>query len=124
MIWALLAVLGVPLWLLAVLLVAVFRNRRKVLARTDIFRFVTKTDNGWSRSAGVARWVSDVLIVHKGPALVNTDAAQVVSVDVRGQVDTPIKKLDGDDIELTWEFADSESKRVAVSRSDLPTATR
>ena len=123
MIWALLAFLGIPLWFLAVILIAVFRNRRKVLARPDIFRYVEKTDDGWSRSAGVARWVSDVLIVHKGPALVGTDAEQVLSVEVRGDVDTPIKKLDADPVEMEWEFADSGSKRVAVSRSDLITAT-
>lgn len=124
MIWALLAFLGIPIWFLAVILIAVFRNRRKVLARPDIFRFVEMTDDGWSRSAGVARWVSDVLIVHKGPALVGTDAEQVVSVEVRGDVDTPIKKLDGDAVEMEWEFAESGSRRVAVNRSDLTTATR
>ena len=124
MIWALLAFLGIPIWFLAVMLIAVFGNRRKVLARPDIFRFVEKTDDGWNRSAGVARWVSDVLIVHRGPALVSTDAAQVVSVEVCGDVDTPIKKLDDDTVELEWEFAESGSKRVAVNRSDLPTAKR
>jgi hypothetical protein len=121
-IWALLAFLGIPIWFIGVILIAVFRNRRKVLARPDIFRFVEPKDDGWSRSAGVARWVSDVLIVHKGPALIGTDAQRVVSVDLGERIDEPIKKLDGDAVEMLWTFEESEAKRVAVERSQVDVA--
>lgn len=122
MIWALLALLGIPIWFIAVILVAVFRNRRKVLARPDVFRFVEPKDDGWARSAGVARWVSDVLIVHKGPALINTDAQHVINVEVGRKIEEPIKKLDGDAIELLWTIDESGTRRVAVERSEVEIA--
>jgi len=122
-IWALLALLGIPIWFIAVILVAVFRNRHQVRQRPDVFRFVEKTDDGWGRSVGYARWVSDVLIVHKGPALVGTDASQVLQVNVDGDIAEPLKKLDGDAVQMTWTFADSEPKRVAVSSSDVGVAS-
>ena len=123
MIWALLAFLGIPIWFLAILLIAVFRNRHQVRTRDDVFRFLQPKDDGWARSVGYARWVSDVLIVHKGPALVDTDAQQVLEVTVVGDVDEPLKKLDGDAVEMEWAFADSPTKRVAVSRSDVELAS-
>ncbi len=55
MIWALLAFLGIPIWFIAVILVAVFRNRRQVRSRPEVFRFLEKTDGGWGRSVGYAR---------------------------------------------------------------------
>lgn len=122
MIWALLALLGIPIWFIAVILVAVFRNRRQVRSRPDVFRFIEEADDGWGRSVGFARWVSDVLIVHKGPALVGTDARQVIEAKVDGNISEPIKKLGGDVVQMTWDFADSEPKRVAVSASDLSVA--
>lgn len=122
MIWALLALLGIPIWFIAVILVAVFRNRRQVRSRPDVFRFVDKTEDGWGRSVGYARWVSDVLIVHKGPALVGADARQVLEVKIDGDIDEPPKKLDGDAVQVTWIFANSDPGRVAVSRSDADAA--
>jgi len=117
MIWALLAFLGIPIWFIAVILVAVFRNRHQIRSRPDIFKFVGMTDGGWGRAVGYARWVSDVLIVHKGPALVGTDAQQVVEVTSDGRTADPIKKLGGDAVQLTWTFAEGEPRVVAVSSS-------
>jgi hypothetical protein len=122
MIWALLALLGIPIWFIAIILVAVLRNRRRVRSRPDVFRFVDATDEGWRRTVGYARWVSDVLIVHTGPALVGTDAQQVTDVTIEGETIEPIKKLGGDAVQVTWNFAASGPRRVAVSRSDVDRA--
>ncbi len=62
MIWATLALLGIPIWLIAIVLVAAFRNRNKVRANPDVFEYKLKKDDGWKRKKGYARWVSDVLI--------------------------------------------------------------
>jgi hypothetical protein len=122
MIWATLAFLGIPIWFIAVILIAVFRNRKKVRARPDVFRFVERKDDGWERGVGYARWVSDVVIIHKGPGLVGTDARQVLSVEVNEDIAEPPKKLDGDALEVAWTFAESDPKRVAVARSDIQLA--
>ncbi|MCH7789589.1 MAG: hypothetical protein IH940_09120, partial [Acidobacteria bacterium] len=52
MIWATLALLGIPIWFIAVILIAVFRNRKQVRSRPDVFRFAEGTDDGWARGVG------------------------------------------------------------------------
>ena len=42
MIWATLVLLGIPIWLIAVVLIAAFRNRNKVRANTDVFEYKFK----------------------------------------------------------------------------------
>ena len=122
MIWALLAFLGIPIWFIGVILVAVFRNRQQVRSRPDVFRFVESKDDGWARGVGYARWVSDVLIVHKGPALVGTDARQVIAVESSGTLPDPPKKLDDGAVEVTWVFASSSPQRAAIDASDTALA--
>jgi hypothetical protein len=121
-IWATLALLGIPIWFIVVILLAVFRNRKMVRARPDVFRFVERNDDKWARGVGYARWVSDVVIIHKGPGLVGTDARQVLEVEVQEDVAEPPKKLDGGAVEVAWTFADSDPKRVAVAASDVQLA--
>lgn len=82
MIWALLALLGIPLWFIVLVLVAALGNRRAVTAGQGTFRFRTWTGKGWSRRRGVARWVSDVLVEHKGIALIRSDAEHVTHLEV------------------------------------------
>jgi len=69
MIWALLALLGIPIWFIAVVLLAAFRNRNHVRANPDIFEFEHRKGDGWQRGKSHARWVSDVMILHSGIAL-------------------------------------------------------
>ena len=122
MIWALLAFLGIPIWFIAVILLAVYHNRKKVRENPDIFRFFESDDDGWKRRASYGGWVSDVLIVHKGPGLVGTDAKQVLDVEVLKDLAEAPKKLDGDSAEVVWTYGSSDSQRVAVARSDLQLA--
>ncbi len=84
MIWALLALLGIPVWFVLLVLFAVFHQRRAVLKRDDIFWYRARTDTGWARRKGVARWASDVLVRHQGIALVRTliDPVAIVEVNV------------------------------------------
>jgi hypothetical protein len=55
MIWATLALLGIPIWLIAIVLIAAFRNRNKVRANPDVFEYKLKKDDGWKRKKGYAR---------------------------------------------------------------------
>jgi hypothetical protein len=122
MIWALLALLGIPIWLIVSLLIVVFRNRKIVRNSPEEFKFFERTDKGWSRRAGYARWVSDVVIFHNGPGLVRSDARQVLDVAVHDHVDDPPKKLDESAVEVVLTFAESDPKRFAVAKADLEMA--
>ena len=121
MIWALLALLGIPIWFIAAVLVVAFRNRSSVRSSPDVFEFVERKGDGWARRPGYARMVSDVVIVHVGLALIRTDARQVIDVEVQYLADPPAK-LEPSATELTWTFADSNTKRVAVATADLDLA--
>ena len=122
MIWALLALLGIPLWFIATILGVVFLNRRQVTSSSDVFMFFERKGDGWKRRPGYARLVSDVVIVHHGPALVRSEARQVTDVEVCEQLDEAPKKLGEQAIDLVWTFADSESRRIAISTADLDRA--
>jgi hypothetical protein len=68
MIWAILALLGVPLWLCAFgILVLVFRNRRLRKRAADIpLRLRVDANGRWHRGHGL--WVHDVLGFRGSPA--------------------------------------------------------
>ena len=118
MIWALLALLGIPLWFIAAVLIGVFRNRKVVRGSPEVFKFFERTDKGWSRRAGYARWVSDVVIFHKGLGLIRSDAIQVLDVAIHDQVDDPPKKLGESAVEVVLTLADSDSRRVSTIRPE------
>jgi hypothetical protein len=87
MIWILLAVLGVPLWLVAGALIAGLWSRRSFCRSPGVFKTTLRLhegevhglDGSWPRLPGYGRWVHDVLIVHRGMALVRTTAYPVAS---------------------------------------------
>jgi hypothetical protein len=80
MVWALLAILGVPLWLVVGGLAAAMWNRRQFRNTPGVFRAKVRLTSGaldglsesWPPVAAYARWVHDVLLVNKGLALVRT----------------------------------------------------
>lgn len=123
-IWAVLALLGIPLWLIALVLVLSVWQRRAVLIRDDTFRYRIRTDRGWSRKRGVARWVSDVLIQYKGLGFIRTDARQITALEVAGPIADPVRGLGDGPVEMHLKFADPETKTlvVAVSADALTTA--
>ena len=77
MIWIVLAALGIPLWVVAGALVAALWCRREFKRGPETFRARTRIVTGevagikesWSRRL-YARWVHDVVVVHRGLALV------------------------------------------------------
>ena len=122
MIWALLALLGIPLWFIAVVLIAAFRNRNAVRSSTDVFEFKLKKGDGWARRKSFARWVSDVLIVHTGIALIRSQAAQVNAINVLDPTQ-PVPNNPGEvPTELEVAFTNGESLSIAVSAEHLDAA--
>lgn len=83
MIWVILAMLGVPLWLIAIaLLVLVLRNRglRKRAANIPM-RLRTDPEGRWRRGHGV--WVHDVLAFRGSPAAWDESLLWVTDATVR-----------------------------------------
>ena len=83
MIWALLAALGVPLWLCACGIFAlVYRNRSLRKRHNDIPVRVQRTGKSrWTR--GHAVWVSDVFAWRGSPAAWREDLVRVVGASAR-----------------------------------------
>jgi hypothetical protein len=82
-IWAVLAILGVPLWLCALaILTLVLRNRRLRKRHGNLpVRVLRPGRTRWSR--GHAVWVSDVFAWRGSPAAWSEDLVQVVGAIVR-----------------------------------------
>ena len=116
---ALLALLGIPLWFIAVVLIAAFRNRKAVRSNPDVFAFKLKKGDSWARGKSFARWVSDVLIVHTGIALIRSEAAQVETINVLDTIEPPPKGLGDRPTELVVTYARGETLSVAVSAENI-----
>jgi hypothetical protein len=121
-IWATLALLGIPIWLIAIVLIAAFRNRNTVRANPDVFEYNLKKGDGWNRKKGYARWVSDVLIYHAGIALIRTDAFKINTVRILDTTDLPSKGLGDNPIGLEVTYAGGEMATFAVSARNLEAA--
>lgn len=76
MVWALLAVLGVPIWLVAGALGAALWSRRSFARQPGVIRakICPTTHETWPRRAVHVRVVHDVLLVNSGLARVRTEA--------------------------------------------------
>ena len=93
MIWVILAALGVPLWLVAIgILVLVLNNRRLRKRPGDIaVRVLRPGTKRWSR--GHAIWVSNVFAWRKSPAAWSEDLLEVCDASPRAATPEEHKKL-------------------------------
>jgi len=122
LIWATLALLGIPIWFIAMILIAAFKNRNTVRSNPDVFEFKLEKGDGWTRKKSYARWVSDVLIVHTGIALIRTAASQVEEINVVGPIDPSPKGLGEHPTEVTLTYSSSDAFSFAVSADNLTVA--
>ena len=93
MIWAILAALGVPLWLCGIgVLVLIFNNRRLRKRVGDIpVRVLRPGKKRWTR--GHAIWVSNVFAWRSSPAGWSEDILDVGDVKMRAATQEEHKKL-------------------------------
>ena len=93
MVWAILIVLGIPLWFITMgILVTVARNRTLRARAGNFSARVRRPGNArWVR--GNAIWVSDVFVFRGSPAAWREDLAHVVSVSLRDPNDEERRKL-------------------------------
>jgi hypothetical protein len=116
MIWAILALLGVPLWLCALgITVLVFRTRAiKGRPGNMTVRVRRPGRSRWTRANAV--WVSDVFVWRASPAAWAEDVRQVNAVSSRTATPDEHAKLRrlGDDIAVvTLTYADGATLDVA-----------
>jgi hypothetical protein len=84
-IWILLAALGIPLWMIAGMLVGTLLSRRAFKRIPGVFPAKLRTVSGevahlkstWPRRLSYVIWVHDVLLVQRGVALLRTSALPV-----------------------------------------------
>ena len=117
MVWAILFLLGIPLWFIAVgITVTVIRNRR-LRARHDNIPVRLKRPGKarWVRGNGI--WISDVFAFRGSPAAWSEDIAQITDVQIRDPSDEERHKLRhlGDGVQIaTLSIADGEPLEVAA----------
>jgi hypothetical protein len=112
MIWALLAILGVPLWLVVGALAGSLWSRRRFRNSPGVFPAKVRLNSGafdglsesWPPVAVYARWVHDVLLVNKGLALVRTQPLPIAAAEGRVEQASPqeIKRLGDNPILLQF----------------------
>ena len=118
MIWALLALLGVPIWLVIGGLTGALVSRKRFQRQDGVFTlsFREHGDTGWPRGLAHGRYVHDVLLVNSGLALVRT-ALHAVEHAERFDPDEPPAKID-DPVAWTLTLDDGRRVDVAVARTD------
>jgi len=100
MIWAILAILGIPIWLLLGALAGAFASRRHFQRSPGVFalrmREVSAEEQNWGGKVH-ARWIHDVLLANKGIAQARTVPMAVESlVSAHEPADTSAIKGLGD----------------------------
>lgn len=137
MIWALLAVLGVPIWLIVGALGTVLWSRRQFRMQEDVFPLSIRApgEDSWPRTVTYGRLIRDILVVNRGPALLRATILPITAVRPIGLTTAPRKiddatgrslGIDGhDDIEVA--VPPAVGKRLdefALASSRPPDATR
>lgn len=116
-IWAILAILGVPLWLIAIVLLMMFFRNRKLRKRPGNIpvKILRPGKKRWKSGHGL--WVSDVFAWRGSPAAWDEDLSQVDGASLRIPDEEEQKKLHrlGDDPAVaSFALADGTSLEVAT----------
>ena len=121
MIWATLAFLGVPIWLVVGALIGAMLSRRQFRAQPDVvpLMFRANGDEKWPRRLAYGRYIHNVLIVNYGLAQIRTAVHVVENVERLDLGDTTFKHID-DPIAFTIRLDDGSEYELAIERADNP----
>ena len=121
MIWATLAFLGVPIWLVVGALGGAMFSRHNFKAQPDVvpLLFRAADDDKWPRRLAYGRYVHNVLIVNRGLAQIRTAVHVVEHVDRLDLGDTTFKHID-DPIAYAIRLDDGSEYELAIERADNP----
>ena len=121
MIWAILFLLGVPLWFCALGILVLIHNNRKLRKRYgDIpVRVKQPGKERWTR--GHAIWISDVFAWRGSPAAWNEDLRHVVGVTLRAagsEERSKLHRIADDPAIATMALAGGDTLEVAAAGKD------
>jgi hypothetical protein len=124
-----LAVLGVPIWLVAGMLLAGAYSRRRYRQQPDVFTCYLRVVDGeqrpfdatWGRRPSYGRWLHDVLLLSRGLALVRLLAIPVATrVSGPDPLDgPPLRGLEGSAVTIRLRTDDGTTLELAVSEADV-----
>jgi hypothetical protein len=117
-IWALLALLGVPVWLVIGALAGALVSRRRFRSQPEVFPLLFRPHDAtaWPRRLSYGRYIRDVLLVNHGIALIRTSIHTVVQAEPL-DIDEEPKKL-ADPVAWTLRLEGGEVVDIAVNASD------
>ena len=117
----LLALLGIPIWLLLGALIGAVFSRHNFKAQPDVvpLMFRAADDDKWPRGQAYGRYVHNVLIVNHGLAQIRTAVHVVEHVDRLDLGDTAFKHID-DPIVFAIRLDDGSDYELAIERADNP----
>ena len=121
MIWATLALLGVPIWLVLGALIGAMFSRHHFKSQPDVvpLMFRAADDDKWPRGLAYGRYVHNVLIVSHGLAQIRTSVHVVEHVDRLDLGDTEFKHID-DPIAFAIQLDDGSDYELAIEREINP----
>jgi len=121
MIWAILALLSVPIWLVAGALIGAVVSRRRFRSQKDVFPLMFRAvgEDTWPRQPSYGRYVHNVLIVNGGLAQIRTLIHVVEDVEPLDLGDTTFKHV-ADPIAFTVRLDDGDAFEIAVDRNTNP----
>ena len=115
MIWAVLALLGIPIWLIVGALMAVWQIRRAVKRQPGVFEVSVRNAGAdkWPRQPSYARVIRDVLVLNRGLALLRAEVHPLDAVTEFELDEQPRKPADAVGRLVT--FDDGTRREVAVA---------
>jgi len=121
MLWAALALLGVPIWLVLGALAGATFNRHRFKSQPGVVPLLLRAadDDKWPRGLAYGRYVHNVLIVNHGLARIHTSVHVVEHVDRLDLGNTAFKHID-DPIAFAVRLDDGSEYELAIDRSDNP----
>ncbi|MGI9539464.1 MAG: hypothetical protein ACR2N6_04880 [Miltoncostaeaceae bacterium] len=121
MIWAALAFLGVPIWLVAGALIGAMISRHNFKAQPDVIPLLFRAadDDKWPRRLAYGRYVHNVLIVNHGLAQIRTSVHVVEHVEPLDLGDTTFKHI-ADPIAFVTRLDDGSEYQLALDRVNNP----
>ena len=121
MIWATLAFLGVPIWLVVGALIGGMFSRHHFRAQDDVFPLLFREvgDDKWPRGLAYGRYVHNVLIVNHGLAQIRTSVHVVEHIDLLDLGETTLKHID-DPIGFVIRVDNGDTYELAIDRAENP----
>lgn len=126
MIWILLALLGIPLWLVVGGLIGALVARRRRRRAPGTFPCKLRPvgpgdDNSWPRTRSYACWAHDVLLVHRGLALARYEVLPVVNVS-GPPIPTTARGVGKGPVSFRLNLDDGRFMDLATPRTEATTA--